>query len=150
MKATRYYINSNIPPNLVKLPLEAPPIDEDWIADNLDFEAIQEMVILTFNERKGVASYRHLPKIKKHTLRKCEIIEKEDEVQVYQLPSGVLQVDLLFEAYLTTITISYKKGICKFSTKKKYHSYIQIEVLVKAKTILELLIKGIRLTSKIA
>ncbi len=96
-----------------------------------------------------MASYRRLPEIKKYTLRRCEIIEKEDELQVYQLPGGVMLVDLLFEAYLTTVTSFYKEGMCKFSTKKKYHSYIQIEVLVKAKIISDLIIKGIRLTSRI-
>jgi hypothetical protein len=148
MKTKLYSKITDDLPSSIGLPLEVSYIDEDWIANNLDFETISELVVIAFNERKRVSFYPGVTGIRKHILLDCSIFEKPYEPKVDKLTDGVLHVDLLFEACLTTQTKYHKKGIFKINTEKEYHAYIQIVVIVKAKVAINLVIKGIKLTSE--
>ncbi len=101
--ATGTSINENELPYFIRLKLEKSFITEDWISGNVQFEEIEQLVILHLNEREKIhrqfKNSRHKKKLKKYLIKECYIMES-DKTDVYKLPDGNLILDIFCKSLL--------------------------------------------------
>ena len=137
--ATGTSINEVELPYFVRLKLETSFITEDWISDNVQFEEIEQLVILRLNERERIhrlfKSSKHKKKLKKYLIKECYIMES-DKTDVYKLPDGNLVLDI-FCKNLLKVSRKSKKN----TGMKDLYTILNIKLIINSYKVIQRLTK---------
>lgn len=127
---------------LIKLKSEIPDINEDWIAENLPFEKIQELVVLNLNEkRKEYKIFKKTArkkKLKKQLVTDCKIIDLH-KIETYRLPYRNLALNISFEIILQVEV--HPKNKNRSIETKEISSILNTKFIIRFGKILERLIE---------
>jgi len=122
----------------IELKLQTPNVDEDWIAENLPFEDLEELIILKLNDKE-----RKEPLIKKsmfkRKLKKNRVIgctfEEFDDMRVYRIPKNNLSLDISF-----TSTLKVRPTFKKMLKYEDICATIHIRFIINSNKIIDRLI----------
>lgn len=122
----------------IKLRLEKSFITEDWISDNVQFEEIEQLVILHLNERERIhrlfKNSRYKKKLKRYLIKECYIMES-DKTNVYRLPDGNLVLDIFCKNLLRVSRKSKKMN--KNTGIKDLYTILNIKLVINSYKIIQ-------------
>ncbi|ATP57061.1 hypothetical protein CPT03_11530 [Pedobacter ginsengisoli] len=124
----------------VKLKLDASWITEDWIANNVPIEEIEQFVVLHLNETKRSHRFfknsKYKKKLKKYLVKECYLMES-DKTEVYRLSDGNLILSMSCKNLLKVI----QKFKNKKNAMKDIYSILNIKLVVSSCKIMSTLIE---------